>query len=214
MDRAAVFAKDSGGFTMTEMVMVIAVIATLALTVLPLVQDKITSARMYSAKSDVKNVGAAIAGFYQDTGEYPTRKGAEKNKIELLRSTADSSVDPEFVPEIPVRWNLTEIDTINNHLLIDKPGGTPKGYKDNNVEWDGPYIADLGTDPWGRNYLIIAKGFYDGGTDTSPIYAWIISGGPNETIETDIDSEELNSNPAVGKGSTSDDIGLLLFSHE
>ncbi|MFQ5956640.1 MAG: hypothetical protein ACE5KK_02580, partial [Candidatus Brocadiales bacterium] len=93
------------------------------------------------------------------------------------------------------------------------PGGTAKGYKDNNVEWNGPYIGGIGQDPWGRNYLIIAKGFYDSGTNDSPIFAWIISGGQNETIETDLDSQTLNSDTASNLSTKDDDVGFLLFTN-
>jgi len=205
------FGEKCRGFTLVEVVLVVTVILTLALVSLPIVQDKIVTARIVAAQKEIENLYTAIATFFNETTEFPTRKGADRNKIEVLRSGVDSTLDPKFVTGIPVLWGLTEVDTLNNHLLKDNPGGTANGYKDNNKKWNGPYISDVGTDPWGRNYLVIAKGLYNEGTDASPIHAWILSGGPNETIETDKDSDKLNSDVATGLSVAGDDIGILVF---
>ncbi|MFQ5863410.1 MAG: prepilin-type N-terminal cleavage/methylation domain-containing protein [Candidatus Brocadiales bacterium] len=210
----AVFLKDERGFTLVEVVVVVAVVGILALIVVAIATDKILTAKIVAAESDIKSLATAIASFYQDTGEFPARTVAGKNKIEVLRSSNDSSLDPEFATGLPALWGLTETDEINNHLLIDNPGGTANGYRNNNVKWNGPYIGDIGRDPWGRNYLIIARGFYDPGTAVLPIFAWIISGGPNKTIETDIKSEILNSNTALNVSTEDDDVGFLLFTSE
>ncbi|MCP4365325.1 MAG: prepilin-type N-terminal cleavage/methylation domain-containing protein [Planctomycetes bacterium] len=208
------FLGDSRGFTLVEVVVVVAIILTLGVAVMPIVQDKIISARRVGAKGDIKALATAIATHYNDTTEFPTRKGAERDKIEVLRSSGNSTLDPNFATGITSLWGLTEVDDVSNHLLKDNPGGTPNGYSDANLNWRGPYIAEIGQDPWGKNYLVIAKGFYDNGTEASRIYAWILSGGPNETIETDISSNKLNSNPATGLSGASDDVGMLLFSTE
>ncbi len=202
---------DSRGFTLVEVALVVAILVTLGAAIMPIVQDKILSARRIGAKGDIKAIATAIATHFNDTTEFPTRKGADRDKMEVLRSSGDSTLDPDFAAGITSLWGLTEVDDISNHLLIDNPGDTPNAYKDANLNWRGPYIGEIGQDPWGRNYLVIAKGFYDNGTDESPVYAWILSGGPNETIETDISSQNLNSNPATGLSGESDDVGMLLF---
>ncbi len=207
----ASFLRDSRGFTLVEVVLVVAIILTLSASILPIVHDKIISARRIAARANIKALATAIATHFNDTTEFPTRKGADRDKMEVLRSSGDSALDPEFVAGISPLWGLTEVDDISNHLLIDNPGDTPNAYRDANLNWRGPYIGEIGQDPWGRNYLVIAKGFYDNGTDESPVYAWILSGGPNETIETDISSQNVNSNPATGLSGESDDVGMLLF---
>ncbi len=207
----ASFLGDSRGFTLVEIALVVAIIMALGISTMALVQDKILTARRIGAKGDIKALATAIATHFNDTTEFPTRKGADRDKMEVLRSSGNSTLDPDFATGITSLWGLTEVDDITNHLLIDNPGNTPRAYRDANLNWRGPYIGEIGQDPWGRNYLVIAKGFYDNGTDESPIYAWILSGGPNETIETDISSQNLNSNPATGLSGESDDVGMLLF---
>ena len=107
-------------------------------------------------------------------------------------------------------------DAFVNHLTLDNPGGTTtvanEDYADNNVNWNGPYMPQIFNDPWGRNYLIFARAFYDGETSGgSDMYVWIISGGPNETIETDVTSPILNNAAVTGLSTDTDDIGLMIF---
>ncbi len=206
------FLTASKGFTIAEVVLVVAIISVLSITVIPIVMDKILSARKVRAEAETQNIATAIATLFNDTTEFPTRSGTERDKIEVLRSSSDSLLDPEFTEGIDPLWGLTEVDDINNHLLRDNPGGTDNGYEDNNGVWRGPYIGNIGQDPWGRNYMVIAKGFYDSGTDEAPIYAWVLSAGPNETLETDKDSDTLNSDPTTGMTSNGDDIGYLMLS--
>ncbi len=113
------------------------------------------------------------------------------------------------------------VDALVNHLTLDNPGGTTAtsndDYRDAQVNWNGPYMPQTFNDPWGRNYLVYAKAFTqgtdDGTASGNDIYVWIISGGPNETLETDVTSPILNNAP-VTDGSTStvsDDIGMMIF---
>lgn len=213
MRRLLSILKRTRGFTLIEVAIVVAVVATIAATVTPMVVDKVETGRITKARADVQHLGTAIASFLQDTSEFPTRKGTQKNFFEVLRSSEDTSLDPGFASGLSALWGLdtAKVDVINNHLLLDKPGGVANGYKDAKRAWIGPYMGSIGTDPWGRNYLIVAKGFYDKGTTSSPIFAWIISAGPNETVETEIRSEVLNNKPADGLSTKGDDVGFLLF---
>lgn len=204
--------RSSRGLTLMEIAIVVAIVAAIAAIVMPIALDKVNTARKVSARAEVKSIATAIVTLYNDTTEFPTRKGAERDKIEVLRTGSDSTLDPNFVSEISALWELSEADKLSNHLLVDNPGGVANAYEDNNGAWRGPYIGEVGTDPWGRNYLVIAKGFYDSGTSEAPIYAWVLSAGPNETIETDKDSETLNSDPTTGLTTNSDDIGYLMLS--
>lgn len=203
--------KDKKAFTLVEVATVVAIVGTLALTIAPIAQEKIQQSRTIKAETQIKNLATAIASFFQDTGQFPTWKGNQKNFFEVLRSGSDATLDPKFSSGLSSLWGLTKVDHISNHLLIDKPGGEANAYKTAKLDWRGPYIGDVGTDPWGRNYLVISKGFFDAGTNTSPIFAWILSGGPNETVETDIKSQKLNSTLAENLSTKGDDVGFLLF---
>lgn len=211
MVRICGWLKKNKAFTLVEVATVVAIIATLALTIAPIAQEKILQGRTVKAERQIMNLATTIANFFQDTGQFPTWKGSQKNFFEVLRSGSDATLDPKFSSGLPSLWGFTKVDNISNHLLIDNPGGVANAYKTAKLNWRGPYIGDVGADPWGRNYLVVAKGFFDPGTNTSPIFAWILSSGSNETIETDIKSQRLNSTLAEGLSTRGDDIGSLLF---
>ncbi|MCQ4573770.1 MAG: prepilin-type N-terminal cleavage/methylation domain-containing protein [Candidatus Brocadiales bacterium] len=230
--------KDRKGFTLPEVAAVVAITATLAAVVVPVAIDQIESARVAKAKQDVDGISAAISLFHKDTGTWPTRTGeTSPTGVEVLRS---GSVDANFnlfattglggnvqdpdAGDAGATWggSTTEVQALVNHLTIDNPGGTtatPNGfYIAADVNWAGPYMAQVFNDPWGRNYLIYANAFTNRTTGTGVglvfNYVWIISGGPNETLETGVNSPILNNEPApssLGLSSTSDDIGIMMF---
>src|SRR5688572_26149559 len=68
-------AKDNRGFTLMEMVVVLAVIAILAAILTPIINSYIDRARFNSAQSDVKNIAAAIVQFNTDTRVWPIYSG-------------------------------------------------------------------------------------------------------------------------------------------
>ncbi|MFQ5956636.1 MAG: prepilin-type N-terminal cleavage/methylation domain-containing protein [Candidatus Brocadiales bacterium] len=121
-----------------------------------------------------------------------------------------------------------KIDELVNHLTLDAPGNatTASGdetssYVEQDVNWEGPYMPQIFNDPWGRNYLVFVRAgttpsvSVTSGTSTTDqdIYMWIISGGPNETLETDVTSPILNNQPANAAqvSSVQDDIGIMAF---
>ncbi len=131
------------------------------------------------------------------------------------------------------------VDELVNHLTLDNPLGSSSFLQSNHVyilsdvNWNGPYMPQIFNDPWGRNYLVYARAFTVPSTEGADLngdgiidsieafgldmYVWIISGGPNETLETDVTSPVLNNNPFVDsngkplRSTVSDDIGMMVF---
>ena len=66
--------KASRGFTLIEMVVVLAVIAILAAVLTPIINSYVDRARINSANSDVKNIAAAILQYNTDTKVWPIYK--------------------------------------------------------------------------------------------------------------------------------------------
>lgn len=76
---------------------------------------------------------------------------------------------------------------MENYLTVDANSCYP-------TTWQGPYMAMVNADPWGRKYIMNANGF----SGTGPI--WILSAGPDGNVDT-----PSNNNSVVN-----DDIGLRL----
>ena len=126
---------------------------------------------------------------------------------------------------------IASVDAIANHLIDDGDPGDPQTgrpasganrYRDPTgsglpVTWKGSYITNISTDPWGKNYIVLVRAFYDSTTGVPTgqrLQGWIISAGPNGILETDPTSINLNNNPATDlpPDRQKDDIGLPFFS--
>src|SRR2546421_3190121 len=67
-------AKDSRGFTLLELVVVLAVIAILAAILTPMINGYVDRARNSAAISDMKNIAAAVTQFNTDMKFWPIYK--------------------------------------------------------------------------------------------------------------------------------------------
>lgn len=216
--------RERKGFTLPEVAAVVAITGTLAAIVVPVSIDQIEKGRQARAAMDVDGISNAISGFFRDTGEWPDRQGGDPDFYEVLRSgnidasstggfglfgtnVGENAEDPE--PGIS-GWSATDgtVDALVNHLTLDNAD-----YVENDVNWNGPYMPQVFNDPWGRNYLIYVKAF----TDVDAGFVWVISAGPNETLETSVTSPILNdqgsdaSSTTLGLSTSSDDIGKMIF---
>ena len=77
------------GFTLIEMIVVIAVIAVLASIITPMIAKYLEDSKISRAVSDVKMIGAAIGDFYKDNARWPifidpTIPLTESNSLLLL----------------------------------------------------------------------------------------------------------------------------------
>ncbi|MBI5125054.1 MAG: type II secretion system protein, partial [Planctomycetes bacterium] len=63
--------NSSGGFTLIEVIIVLAIIGLLAAVLTPTLARYVQNSRLRRATQDVKLIGAAIAAFYNDLGDWP-----------------------------------------------------------------------------------------------------------------------------------------------
>jgi len=70
--------RDAQGFTLIELMVVIAIIAILASIVAPKMVARTENAKRAAARAQILNLKTALTTFRMDTGEYPTtRQGLE-----------------------------------------------------------------------------------------------------------------------------------------
>ena len=106
----------TAGFTLIELIVVIALLAVLAAVVAPNLLGKASDANRKSAGIQLEKIGSAVELYRLETGRYPDR-------IE------DLAVKPQGVE----RWNGPYVskksqlkDPWGNDLVIKKPGETHK----------------------------------------------------------------------------------------
>ena len=212
---------EEHGFTLIELLLVTTIIVVLVALLLPLgkkISDEAAHAR---AKADIFAISSALSNFFGDLDHFPACNGddcaAVTDAVNNLRFLAfcsgSESCEAEY-PDAP-GWNLagnqeSDDPRKNNgyyHLAAIKR------YKDG--RWKGPYLSNLGVDPYGKAYIVHVGAMEKGGcpvgstgippdcfTPARGAKGWILSAGPNGILETPPNATEL-----VG-----DDVGMILFS--
>lgn len=212
--------KAKSGFTLIEITAVVAIIAILGAVIAPVVIDKVAESRNLAVRDDSRKIGLAITAFYKDTGKWPVSSTGTATYFAILRSGNESGDlgaavhDPRgaaAISETNGPWPTGPVDLLDNHLVVDNPGGTDIDNPNNvylqtrKLKWRGPYSESFNKrDPWGSNYLVYMKAMHTATTGTTKEYGWIISAGPDVTLQTGIKDNQLQG----------DDIGISFYSAE
>jgi len=159
----------TAGFTLIEIIIVIAVIAILAGIATPSIVKNIRDSRIARTRSDCKEVASAMASFYKDTAQWPNQKNGARFYYTLKTGGSD-----------PARmwggaWS-NRADTFENHLITNTPNYPTTGEQ----KWDGPYQTEFKADPWNHPY--ICPVWYLSAGDTHPVY--VLSAGPDGVLQT------------------------------
>jgi prepilin-type N-terminal cleavage/methylation domain-containing protein len=179
------------GFTLIEIIVILAVISILVAIMTPTVLKYIEEAQLNRASEDVKVINAALNDIIKDTGKYP---GSE------LNGSATFLVGPGTLPTTgAATWATTSNDELLlDHLIVNNPGdGTPY-VSTGRRRWRGPYVQVLNEDPWGNAYQVNASTLIGGNTGQT----WVISAGPNGEYETATTATTISAG--------SDDIGIRI----
>lgn len=121
--------RNVRGFTLIELVIVIAVIAILAALLVPTILGQAERARASRSRSDVANIGKAIARVRTDTGN------SSDNCLTAITANLPNPAGPT--------------DCGGPTLLTSCTTATP-GY----ICWGGPYMPTVSNDPWNNAYTV------------------------------------------------------------
>jgi len=186
------FRSPPHGFTLVEIIVILAVISILVAVLTPTVLKYISEAQGDRAQKDVTMINAMINDLIKDTGKYP---GA---KLDTTVPANTFLCGPGTVGQ--AGWGTTgTCETLANHLVTNSPGtaATTDDYPSTGkFAWSGPYITNLSEDPWGNAYQINASTLV--GSNTS--VTWVISAGPDGTFQTSVASTSLSG----------DDVGVRI----
>src|SRR5438477_4033109 len=190
--------KDSRGFTMIEMVVVLAVIAILAAVLTPIVTSYVEKARVNTATNDVKKIAAAVIQFNTDTKVWPIytstsfpteATGVNSTVFDFAATTGNDAIVPTTGSghDWPIAGGTPgDLNAIVNQNAMDLA-------LTGNRAWHVAY-SEMGEDPWGTKYYINAKFLKPGASSThgsggtaTPTAVYIISAGPDQTLNTDFD---------------------------
>ena len=152
--------RRSTGFTLIEMIVVIAIIVSLAGVIVPVVSGELEDAKQARATADLNRLATALGQYMKDTAYMPTgRTGRNTYHFAYTNGSMPASND----------FNGRSAH-LRRFLEVNDFGGK---------NWRGPYAGDIGPDPWGRAYLINLHGYWK---DSENVL--VLCAGPNGSVDT------------------------------
>ena len=92
------------GFTLIEMIVVLAIIAVVALMILPNIIGRPDQARVTVARTDLRTISAALKVYRLDNGDYPTTGQGLAALVDRPTTppVANNWSEEGYLPEVPV----------------------------------------------------------------------------------------------------------------
>jgi len=163
---------NAAGFTLIEVIVIVAILAILAGILAPMIFSQIDDAKLARAEADCKSISSAILAFRKDLGVWPNHSGAGCGEnTQFLRGGGDL---PGGLADMAYQTTATVL--FSDVLMVDDEGCY------NATKYRGPYLPVVNTDPWGNAYFLAANNFV--ATMTDPVF--VLSAGPNGIVETPI----------------------------
>jgi prepilin-type N-terminal cleavage/methylation domain-containing protein len=223
------------GFTLIEMVVVLAVIAVLAAILFPTIAKHITDSRITRATNECQVITASIMMLYKDTGKWPcTNAAGPTGRVD--RVLTGNPTDPVATGAAPgartgaALWGTYGTSKPLYDFLFYNNPDADTGPTNQNVlnsdypvsgeyAWRGPYIdSQTYLDPWGNQYVISAR-YFPGGTISIHHSVLVLSAGKDGLWSTSFDdaTTRLSANgdgpygPNASDGTyVHDDIGIVI----
>lgn len=189
--RSQRYIYDSG-FTLIEILVVVAIIGILAAVVLASMGESRELANMRRAQADMRNIHTAMELLFNDTGWYPHKQET-------------------YCPPRAASGNEVNLNSPTTGLVA-----TDGTYQD----WDGPYVGSV-IDPWGNPYFFDEDYYCAGGeqgcagfstTDVNEIWSVLVSCGEDGMTGDDSSNPQPNNGAACAYND--DNIVYVLCRHD
>lgn len=186
-------ARRERGFTLIEVIVVLAVVASLAAILTPMVVRYVEDARNSRARSDAKVIGAAVSQFNRDVGVGPvySSSSAFDSRSPDLSVLVGPGNEPTVVGSnwpSPLATSTSDVGSLAEQIISNGGGSSiyptspPPGVRSGQgLFWQGPYIEAVDADPWGNAYVVDVHGFRAG--SSTAVFA--VSAGPDGSLDTD-----------------------------
>jgi prepilin-type N-terminal cleavage/methylation domain-containing protein len=206
--------RSNRGFTLIEIIFVLAIVAVLAGVLLPMAISSLADSEKAKVRSDQDSIAAALTAFRKDVGYWPDSKTFNVEYLLVgtnFSNALDSTIDRtlQCPTEATSSFFATTACTAStgshnafNHLGLNNGDGDAneaEASQDYHVnKWRGPYLTKFGPDPFGKAYVVYMKGIDKKQSPTTE-RGWILSAGPDGVLQT-----TKNDSTVAG-----DDIGFI-----
>lgn len=165
--------RNSAGFTLVELLTVIAIIAILMGILFPTIGAAIENAKKTQAKNDELQLVNAIKAYYTEYGRYPIDPATSAGDVtygSATNATANANQNDLMnvlrYPYKPTDTPPTIVTTLNprkiNFLEVREAKNVGKAGKEREgIGGAGAGFTDMWLDPWGNVYAIKMDGDYD-----------------------------------------------------
>lgn len=203
--------RGQSGFTLLEIVVVLAVIGALAAMLAPVVFRYIDDGKKAQAQNDANTIAAAVQQMYKDTGRWPfydngQGKLSRTGNVDATHLTSNNncnSATPQAMscddtaPVTGANWgdfSILKVDSLAGQLIENDPGYATTGPR----AWKGPYLDRIPQqDPWGRSYLVNIGNADPAAEGPSQPWVVVLSAGPDGIVNTQ-HGGAATTNPTVG----------------
>jgi prepilin-type N-terminal cleavage/methylation domain-containing protein len=193
--------RNQKGFTLLEIIVVLAVLGALAAMLTPVVFRYVDDANRARAQNDANTIAAAINQMFRDTGRWsfyadgdakiPYTDGTDAAFLSSdpdCDLTAAAAADDDCLENAPTGGTGWTLDGAIVESIVDQLRSNTRGYTATGPRgWRGPYLNTVpDVDAWGRNYLVnIGDASFD---DQTPEVVVVLSAGANGVIDTSGDA--------------------------
>ena len=201
--------RSQKGFTLLEIIVVLAVLGALAAMLTPVVFRYIDDANRTRAQGDANTMAAAIQQMYKDTGRWAFyASGTGKltyttgTDAAILTSNTGCTGAPAVMtcdttsPITGGAWGsfaTQKATSLTSQLISNTPAYLTSGGR----AWKGPYLDAIpALDPWGRSYLVNILNADPDAEGSTQKWVIVLSAGPDGNVDTAADTAGT-ANPAV-----------------
>ncbi len=174
------------GFTLIELILVVAVVAVLAAILVPTVFSILDESSVTKGTADVKAIAGSIVKFRKDLGEFPTRQSDADAEVNLIYSGTTAPAVTDFSPS--AAGGAFDCGTLANCETMEFPFFTNTSASNaysatGRKQWKGPYLSENTTDDFDTPYITYVRRLRRSGA-VGTERAWVVFAGENQVYET------------------------------
>ncbi len=205
------------GFTLFEVIIAVALVAIMAVAIVPPLIKNLNEGKVSRAQSDAQVIANSILQFYKDTGTWPLQNDADAAPdVTRLATNASLGGGNAGIPAGAAgvagagNWDSWgQASTITDQLIRNATDTVNPLYpesKNPHIKpgWNGPYLDSEPLDPWGKPFVVNIRYMNNAVNNYTRHSVMVLSAGPNGLFETTFQDAAFDE--VIG----GDDVGYVI----